>query len=723
MRYLYLLLTALLVFSSCASAPKELEEEAIQTAPGEMRDDLAKVSFVNLSSEDVYLRLRRGNTEQNIGILNHDKNGRPQRIASLIPSGQSRAYAIPANRYAIVLKKDENGRIDAAGNRYEEFYFPASAEPYEIHLFPSRQRNTAVTIRSPDSAADNKRLSLDPSFDLYFSDDMLRPIVEQNIELIDGNKNPLPFTIQWKTRRHLILKPRESLRPSSVYTVIVQLEARNVEAERLRETGEASFSTGDTIDIAPPIDPASFRFDFSVPGAARLDWSLPAGANGAEMRIKDGETADLQAKTTYTFLAGEIESAAYKIVPYRLIGGKKAYNQAALDAPFKNMPRAALYGLAYRVLKNTPDSLEIGFSFAKKPPGDFEFTLNGRGAKAALNAGNNFTYRAQSPLMTPDEKVLYSLTIDGCEDDYIFTVQRPGDAEFYAAFEKQVLAGMNAIAGKFRAFQQSPDSLNKKNEAVKALYQEYTGFTYPAAHNIDEYTKRVKSNGVFAEIERLYTEAEAKLSALNKQYAASSAAERKRMEAAAKRAERAEAWAERAEDWREAWAERAEDWRKGNHSIFSTNIIIPFDTKGAGFGLELALSFSPVRYISLGGGGYFMFNLREGQDRPKSSKDIPESDKPFFSIGALFNAGLVFPLKVINNDYREEFRMEAFADGLLSLGYHSPSGLITEWLSPGFAGGLRFVWDWMGLEIKYRGFLFENDYHVHAINFGYIVCW
>jgi hypothetical protein len=273
--------------------------------------------------------------------------------------------------------------------------------------------------------------------------------------------------------------------------------------------------------------------------------------------------------------------------------------------------------------------------------------------------------------------------IDGYADDYIFALQRPGDAEFYAVFEQTALADMNVIAEKIRAYQQSPVSFDKENKTINALYQEYAGYVYPSAHNIDEYKKRVKTNAVFAEIERLYNEASQTQMTRNEQFAAAAEGERRKREAAAES------------------ARKAKEWQESNHNLFVLDVFIPFGAGTVGIGEEMGLYFSPVRYITLGGSGFL----------------FAASNLETLCGGGLFSAGLVLPLSSSEN------RMEVFADGFLSAASLPHPGLISKQVSPGFTGGIRYVSTWIGFEIKYRGFRLANDYHLHAISGGMVVLW
>jgi hypothetical protein len=509
---------------SCVSPPKTNTDD-INSRELENHAEFARVIFYNYSREDIYLRMmEHGKSEVNIGTINRNEYGRLNRVDSLIPSRKSAEFIILPGRYTIVPMKDEYGNKKADFNEYEEFRFFPSEEPYIIHLFPKHERTTTVAITSGNSQA-NSRNSLLPFFDIQFSDEMIRPLVKRNIELIGEDKKSIKIDIQWHSNYKLTIRPQEPLHPSTQYYVVVEIGARNIECEQIKEAVTYSFRTGNIVDSVSPFDTSAVKYDTSIPGYIRLDWSLPPGANGSEMRIWDSnnklETFDLQAKTYYSFSSNdEILSIRYKIVPYGMINGGKVYNQTDNNRLSARIPYSILYGITYAITANTVDRLEFRFNTSggiRMPP-DFEFILrNAAGGPnlAVLNL-NSLTYTANPPPLIPDEAITYNLIVDNAVD-YSFTVTRPADSEFYGVFEKKVIQDMEAIAKKFIAIDKKSFAMsgelakdrsffNEKRNILIAVYSEYTGYAYPKAHNMDGYKKRVQSNEVFLRIRNLYEE-------------------------------------------------------------------------------------------------------------------------------------------------------------------------------------------------------------------------
>jgi len=322
----------LFFFLSCVSVPKEELLPAVNDPP--QKPELARVSLKNLFTYDVHVRLQQGNLIHNIGVLNMNEYGQSVHVSSLIPSGKTAGYTISPGYYTILLKKDENGSYDADGNIFEEFYFPPIAEEeyLEIHLYPQHKRNTKAVIMG-NSQTDN--LPLDPSFTIEFTNDMIRPIVEAHTELyMDTNGDVVPVSYHWYNSRKLLVRPEGLLRPATAYSLYVEVEARTTEAERLLEASKLSFTTGITSGLVDIFDASSVKFDSSNSDHIRVDWALPSGANGSEIHIKNAEenfVVDLFAKTSYNF---NLTETLYKIVPYILINGGKAYNKIDLERPY-----------------------------------------------------------------------------------------------------------------------------------------------------------------------------------------------------------------------------------------------------------------------------------------------------------------------------------------------------------------------------------------------------
>jgi hypothetical protein len=331
----------------CVSGPVKTATEAAESK--EMAVNLARVRFVNNFTGDVYVRMVRegGNAEQNIGILNRDKAGNPRRTDSLVKTRESREYIIEPGRYTIILKNDENGMRNAEGNPYENFYFPPSAEFYEIHLYPSHERETRVSVNPANQPDTWNNLPLDAEFNLVFTQDMIAPLVEQNTSINDEYNNPIEVSFIWQGRRRVTLRPKNELTPSTRYTINVELDARNAEGDRLAEAVVQEFYTTNITEVAA-VDLATMTFD-AMPGTLKMDWELPPNV-GSELRMQDGRVTDLQAKTTWTFTDEEARTMPFKIVPYRIINNRKAYSRDAENAPYTTA--AELHG------KHT-DALEV----------------------------------------------------------------------------------------------------------------------------------------------------------------------------------------------------------------------------------------------------------------------------------------------------------------------------------------------------------------------------
>jgi hypothetical protein len=323
----------LFFFLSCVSIPKEELLPAVNEQPQKI--DLARVSFRNFFTDNVYVQLQNGNIRHNIGVLNLNEYGQSTQVSSLISSGKTVSYTISSGYYTIILKKDENGAYDAGGNLFEEFYFPPTTaeEKYlEIHLYPQHKRDTKALI-TVNGQTDN--IPLDPSFTIEFTNDMIRPVVEAHTELyINAENDVVPVKYHWYSSRKLVVRPESLLRPATSYSLYVEVEARTTEAERLLEASNLSFTTGITSGLVDVFDASSVIFDDSNSEYVRVDWVLPSGANGSEIHIINEEgtiVLDLFAKTSYNFYHMEI---LYKIVPYIFINGGKAYNKTDIERPY-----------------------------------------------------------------------------------------------------------------------------------------------------------------------------------------------------------------------------------------------------------------------------------------------------------------------------------------------------------------------------------------------------
>ena len=432
MRRIYIFPVILLLFS-CASSPKMSMEP-------EKPAGLAFVSFYNYATEDISLYImERGRSAIGIGTINRDEKGLLKQVDSLIPSGKKVSFIIQTGTYKIVPKKS-GGREDADFNEYEEFYFPPSAEEYIFHLYPQHKITTTASIRIQENSR-NSRL---PSFDIYFSDDMIRPIVDEHIRIIGEDNKPIAIERQWNNSRWLTVRPIEALPSSARYLVRVDLDARNTEGNRILEVVEERYATGNTIGDIAPFDSASLRYDISVPGYIRLDWNLPFGANGSEIHIEGKSNEDLQAKTNYTFSAND--RPKYKILPYRISSnGRKEYNQIDMERPYTEIPILAYYGVTHTDLKNTAARVEFRIIFNDEVlriwP-DIELTIKNNLSDrnlGILNAANNFTFATDNPLQKADEDITYSIILWGIIQ-YSFTIKSPSKAEIDAANEQRRIA-------------------------------------------------------------------------------------------------------------------------------------------------------------------------------------------------------------------------------------------------------------------------------------------
>ena len=418
----------ILFLLSCASSPETGMES-------ERQANLAFVSFINYSTEDISLyMMESGRTAAGIGTINRDERGLLKRVDSLIPSGKKVSFIIQAGTYKIVPRSSD-GRRDADFNEYEEFYFPPSAEEYTLHLYPRHEKSTTVIIQENDL---NSRL---PSFDIYFSSDMIRPIVYEHIHIIGEDNKSIVIEKQWHNNRRITIRPIEALPSSARYRVRIDLDARDTEGDRILEVVEQLYATGNIIGDIAPFDQASLQFDTSVPGYIRLDWSLPFGAHGSEIHIMGKAVEDLQAKTNYTF--SSLDRLTYKILPYRISSnGRKEYNQTDAERPYVEIPVLVYYGVTHTIIANNAARVEFRVNFNKDlliDAPDFELTVRNSlssGNLGVLNAANNFTFATNSPLQRAGEDVTYSI-LAGNDIQYTFTVASPSQAEINAANERR----------------------------------------------------------------------------------------------------------------------------------------------------------------------------------------------------------------------------------------------------------------------------------------------
>jgi len=525
MRQIFLFLAAL-SFLSCVSTPRTNTDDINNREP-ENQANFARVIFYNYSRNDIYLFLEKtGDIAKNIKDINIKEYSSHSFDVSLISSGKSTEFIIPSGDYTIVPMKDKYGnKRDEDFDEYDELYFVSSEEPYIIRLFPKhKQSNTTTASITYNNSHINNQDSLFPSFNIQFSDEMIKPFVERNIELTGEDKKPIKIDIQWHNDYKLTIRPQESLKPLTQYFIRVENGARNVEGELIKEVVPypLTFRTGNYDVSISPFDTASVKYTY-IPGKIQLDWTLPPGARGTEMHIEGKSPEDeLYAKTNYTFSNDVIEQIKYKILPYGIKDEEKVYNKADEQRSFTNIPRLYTYGINHTVITNTVDRLEFRFTFidTQKITPDFQFILrnNLEGVDLkVLNAQNNFTYRTGNPPLIPEEEITYILTIDNSAVDYSFTIKRPSDSEFYEDFEKKVIKDMEAIAQEFIAIDKKSFTISgelekdilfykEKNRMLFSIITKYDSYNYPKAHNLESYKKRVQSNEVFSRIRNLYIE-------------------------------------------------------------------------------------------------------------------------------------------------------------------------------------------------------------------------
>jgi hypothetical protein len=423
----------ILLLFSCASSPKMSKES-------EKPANLAFVSFYNYSTEDILLYMAEsGRSDTGIGNINRDEKGALKRADSLIPSGKKASFIIQAGTYKIVPKKSD-GRQNANFNEYEEFYFPPSDEEYIFHLYPQHKRGTTASI----IIQEDSRNSRQPSFDIYFSDDMIKPIIEEHIHMIGEDSKSIAIEKQWRNNRWLTIRPKEALPSSARYLVRVDLDARNTEGNRILEVAEEQYKTENIIGDIAPFAQTSLQYDISVPGYIRLDWNLPFGAHGSEIHISGKGIEDLQAKTNYTFSTADRPS--YKIIPYRISSnGRKEYNQIDVGRPYTEIPVLVFYGVTHTIITNNANRVEFRINFNEKLLADMpsiELTVKNSLSDrdlGVLNTANKFTFATNNPLQKANEDVTYNIMHGGIVQ-YSFTIKSPSQAEINATNEQRRIA-------------------------------------------------------------------------------------------------------------------------------------------------------------------------------------------------------------------------------------------------------------------------------------------
>jgi len=446
----YFCLSILFIFFiSCVSAPRTGNEE------NKNKETLktAKITFYNYSREEVYLRLvNRENVERNIGAINRDENGKLNPVDSLIPAGGNRDYIIEAGRYTIVLKKDQRGQFDTDFNEFEPFDFPPSKEGYTIHLFPAHERKTTARITSANIQNSSSN-TLTPSFDIFFSDDMIRPIVEENIEINGENRNNVNLEMEWRNNRWLTIRLKEDLHASARYRIRLSVGARNTEGNRIKEAVEIPFTTGNLIEDISSFNLKTLRFDNSVPGYIRIDWELPFDADGAEIRMQGTlRDEDLQTKTNYTFSLEDGYLTGFRIIPYKIsANGRKMYNQTDLNYPLIRIPSIISLGITVKhtIVNNTAYRLAVNFTFyadgKETKINNLELKLKNNITDRdlfILKNENNFKY-STNPVTNinwkePNEDVTYFLLTNEDIVIYSFTVKSPSRAEIQAAADQRL---------------------------------------------------------------------------------------------------------------------------------------------------------------------------------------------------------------------------------------------------------------------------------------------
>jgi hypothetical protein len=311
---------------ACAAAPDSREEET--SAPGTE----ARIEFVNNYSEVVWVWLQgSGKDIQEIGKLNRNAAGDPESADSVIPPAGRREFRVRTGAYTIILK---NAAGKLIGPAYEEIYFPPSGKPYPFVLNPLHKRSVEAKIVPPKEIKPDE-FPLLPSFTVFFSGEVIIPLAEDYVMLLKDGGEGIPLQFVWEDLRHVTVKPATSLLPATTHRLMIQLEIRDTGGERILRGDEYTFKTSQDFDDVPDVDYRNIDYDISVPGFLRVSWRLPDGTQGNELRFKN-EVLDLQGTTTYTFTGEEAKTVKYKLVPYKIMDGIRAYSKTAARGDYTN---------------------------------------------------------------------------------------------------------------------------------------------------------------------------------------------------------------------------------------------------------------------------------------------------------------------------------------------------------------------------------------------------
>ncbi|MDR1176009.1 MAG: Ig-like domain-containing protein [Treponema sp.] len=280
--------------------------------------------------------------------FSRDEMGNPINADSVLNLGEEREFILKAGRYAIEVI-DNN---DAAIRKYDSFNLPAAFGSYTIELGEDNTRPAAGIGLVPGQDL-GKPVALDQAFEISFSKAMIEALVEADLQFYandDPEKRTISLDTEWKEQgRKLILRPRKDwlLSPDTEYVIALGLNCRDRCGNALERYTERTFRTS---GVYPGIAGASVtetpNKELGALKTIRLEWKPVPGVDGYELRLFYGgalsevKKIPLDGSVQYEVDRAEFRQndfIEYLLLPYKKIGGKTAYSDAAMQTPRKRI--------------------------------------------------------------------------------------------------------------------------------------------------------------------------------------------------------------------------------------------------------------------------------------------------------------------------------------------------------------------------------------------------
>jgi hypothetical protein len=281
---------------------------------------------VRVWAEKIGTNGRRGYIGEFDSTLTRDKQN------SVLYKSETLDFTIPAGVYRLEVR-DTSGAVLRG---YDEFYFPAAFERYILELDPDDYKK--VEARHIPLALEHA-INLDQEFKIMFTKPVIKETAAAKLIFYNKNREKIPVQLEWnKSGTVLSIKPNGYLLPETEYFIsFTDLNVRDIRGNALSEIKEWNFKTNAKHPELQKVEKIVSAQYYNRQGVIAFEWEPVEDASGYTLYIYAGGgflEEDMGKVQNGEFDCSKYlnhEYIEYRIVPYKIIEGKKAYSMEALD--------------------------------------------------------------------------------------------------------------------------------------------------------------------------------------------------------------------------------------------------------------------------------------------------------------------------------------------------------------------------------------------------------